>query len=395
MKKLNLFNYLGCVLLGSIVFFGCDKTDKGDYDYTNLKTPFKGNTYEFLKSKPGIFDSVLVVIDRLGLKEVLEKERITLFAPTNQSFVLALNKLNNGKTISSPSYVSLSKYRVNNLDSLMCRYMIAGLNLSDSMTLTDGKTMKSYKYNYPMNGKRNISRSEGYQNGGASLITFSDTRRSSFKASWLGTVANSIDIRTTNGIVHILEPGHLFGYNDFYKPIRSPFKGLPFEFPSVINAKAVLEAEDFDKGGEGVAYHATVFPSKNYRPTEGFRLENHGASTAPLSAGYSFPSTWDLQDGTSGDWVIYTINVSEEGDYEIMTRYRNRAGINSDFSLVRYNLSFDFIESSSIAIVKRDSYPVWSGSIVTVHLKKGIHSMRFLWEVTPLELDAFLVKRIN
>jgi hypothetical protein len=89
---------------------------------------------------------------------------------------------------------------------------------------------------------------------------------------------------------------------------RSPYpNNTPHSIPGVI------EAEDFDEGGEGVAYH-DVDPTVNlmgaYRPSpSGVDIEACGASGS--GCGFNVGNTW------AGEWTEYTVNVASSGTYDI------------------------------------------------------------------------------
>src|SRR5438445_10659608 len=69
-----------------------------------------------------------------------------------------------------------------------------------------------------------------------------------------------------------------------------------------------FEAEDFDKGGEGVAYHDNVPGNAGglYRPTEDVDIV-----AAPYAGGYV------VNNFETGEWMEYTINVTSAGTYTI------------------------------------------------------------------------------
>lgn len=396
MKRNQLFFCLLAMIIVVITYGSCSK-NSGDYDYVNPKVQFNGTTYEYLKSQTGVFDSLILVIDRLNLSDALKNEQITLFAPTNLSFKLAVEKLNTSKKKSGAKLVWLSTYDQGSLDSMVCRYLLPGVLPSDSLASADGVTRPGIRYNYPMNSRRTNSRAQGVQNGGAALIVFSDTRRSGFKTTWLSANANAIDVITKNGIVHVLESGHLFGFNDFFKPNRSPYKGKAFQFPSALNTPVILEAEDFDEGGQNVAYYATANKnaSGNYRPNTGFNLGQHGSATTPAAAGITWPASYDIFEASSGDWLIYTINVAQEGDYQIQTRYRNR-NAKQPTSQSSYHFDIDFVNvTGSITNVGIDPYAAWSFSTAKVHLSPGIHAMRFNFEISGMEIDSYYITRLK
>jgi len=81
------------LLILSFALPACKK-DGGYHDSSDANKKVPLNTYDYLKSRPGVFDSLVAVVDKLGLKETLMDSSITLFAVTNQSFQLAVTNLN-------------------------------------------------------------------------------------------------------------------------------------------------------------------------------------------------------------------------------------------------------------------------------------------------------------
>jgi len=79
---------------------------------------------------------------------------------------------------------------------------------------------------------------------------------------------------------------------------RTSFLGTPFNIPGTI------EAEDFDIGGEGLTYHDTETDNipGAYRPYESVDIE---ARTDGYQISYI----------SSGEWLEYTVNVEQSGDY--------------------------------------------------------------------------------
>jgi hypothetical protein len=85
----------------------------------------------------------------------------------------------------------------------------------------------------------------------------------------------------------------------------SPFQGKAQIIPGTI------EAEDFDEGGEGVAFHDTDTQNQEkkeppYRQTS-VDLEWREAASGKFDLGWTWP----------GEWLIYTVDVKEAGTYRI------------------------------------------------------------------------------
>lgn len=93
-------------------------------------------------------------------------------------------------------------------------------------------------------------------------------------------------------------------------PTPTPFYGTPFTVGEVI------QAEDYDKGGEGVAYHDTTAANTgngNYRTTEGVDIGKLGSNGHDV--GYCYP----------GEWMDYTVNVVSAGTFTLSAAVANRA----------------------------------------------------------------------
>ncbi len=85
--------------------------------------------------------------------------------------------------------------------------------------------------------------------------------------------------------------------------------------PWLISANAVswIEAENFDTGGQGVAYNNTASTNQGgqYRPNEAVGIE--GPNT---TAG----NTWDVCYTNNGEWLQYTVHITQSGQYQLDLR---------------------------------------------------------------------------
>ena len=109
--------------------------------------------------------------------------------------------------------------------------------------------------------------------------------------------------------------GHYTENNDLYAQpvrlkvptyipkVRQYFNGFPAAVPGIV------EAEDFDIGGEGFTYHdadPTNIPAA-YRPDEG--VDIYDINGTGFQIGYAY----------AGEWYEYSVNVEEQGVYTINT----------------------------------------------------------------------------
>lgn len=202
------------VILLAVLVCACGK-DEGYYSRKNPNEGFNGTVLSYLESKPGIYDSLLRVVKRLGLEDVLRDSTVTVFAPSNASFQLALTNLNNLRKRNDRDPEYLENVDKTQLDTMVAQYIIRGYYTSDSLKTKDGLTLLSTRFGYPMHARLNDNSSSGFVNGGPSSIQFSDTKRSLFERDWVSTTTGSVNIAAFNGVVHVLNPDHVFGFDDF------------------------------------------------------------------------------------------------------------------------------------------------------------------------------------
>ena len=153
-------------------------------------------------------------------------------------------------------------------------------------------------------------------------------------------------------------PDRRFDYNfstsKILKIPQSPYKTL--DIPGII------EFEDFDNGGAGVAYvDATIGNSGGaYRPNESVDIE------AKTGGGY------DIGWINSGEWLEYTVNVKALGKYSASINY----AANSDGK--EAVLYFDKMDKSGvISFPSTGNSDTWSTKVFDIQLTAGKHTMKF------------------
>ncbi|WEK19544.1 MAG: fasciclin domain-containing protein [Candidatus Pedobacter colombiensis] len=205
------------ILFTAVLFVVACKKDKGAYDFDNQVNEFDGNVYEYLKAQPGVYDSLLKVVDRITwLKDTLSSpSNFTVFAPTNRSFSLALLNLNNIRVSQKKPLINLSNANLAQLDILLNRYFISGKFTTDSLLLTDGASMNTIKYHYEMHAMEVNSNAYGFVHGGPKTIKYSDVKGSQYIVEWQRTTTQAVNIFTRNAVVHVLTPSHEFGFSEF------------------------------------------------------------------------------------------------------------------------------------------------------------------------------------
>jgi hypothetical protein len=91
---------------------------------------------------------------------------------------------------------------------------------------------------------------------------------------------------------------------------KAPYGGTPASIPGVV------EAENYDTGGQGVAYNQTTNGGQTV-----YRNDNNSGVYADSNASNGYGVGW----GDAGEWLKYTINVTSSGAYNIAFRVASGA----------------------------------------------------------------------
>jgi len=318
MKK----SYVILWALGLISLVAACSRDEGYYDPVITDKSFEGNVYDYLRSKPGIYDSLLKAVDRLELVNTLRDSDVTLFALSNTSFQLALTNLNNLRKINDRPSEYLASIDGNQLDTMLTQYIIRGKYLADSLATQDGLSLYGVKYGYPMHARLMKTSSSGSTDGGPTVIQLSDTKRSQFERNWISTTTGSINLRTKNGVIHVVGADHVFGFNDFVS--RLTYIPPPPNLFKTIGGIGTVSREN--SGGPN-AVEASKYAFDG-NPETKFLIGDMGSVwlqfelNEPAAANaYTLTSANDFSDRDPIDWILRGSN-----DGENWTTLDSRAG---------------------------------------------------------------------
>ncbi|MFD2906656.1 hypothetical protein [Sphingobacterium anhuiense] len=214
----NNISVLALIGIVSLWLCSCNKSESPYYNYENKVQTYNGTALEYLKAQPdGTFDSLLLVLKRFpNLEDSLTNQEVTLFAPVNKNFESAVKYLNIQRKMYGLSNVYLADANQAELDTMICKYIVRGKKTTDAyLEDLDGVLVKSIVFDYPMHVRYAKMSSSGFVEGGASILNFSETFGSTFKKDWVTTKANTVNIRTNNATINILDPIHNFGFDEF------------------------------------------------------------------------------------------------------------------------------------------------------------------------------------
>lgn len=166
-------------------------------------------------------------------------------------------------------------------------------------------------------------------------------------------------------------------------PKREPFAaGKPFNIPGT------LQAEYFDKGGEGAAYHDNDPDNQgdaNYRSADGVDIVNGNNGKA---IGYT----------NTGEWVEYTINVKEAGTYSYEATVSSGT-TNSGFSInIRKDKTITKLADVKVPQTGSNNWDTYKTVEGTVELEAGEQILRLIITGSNCNIDKIkfsLVTGIN
>ena len=140
---------------------------------------------------------------------------------------------------------------------------------------------------------------------------------------------------------------------------ETPYGGSAWPLPGIV------QAENFDNGGNGVGYFNTNTSNPagtNYRPGATVGIEN----TGDTGGGY------DLAYTGEGQWLQYTVNVAQDGEYNLQARVASLG--NGGY----WHVEFDGRNATGNLFVPATGW--WQNWTTLVspsfHLEAGTHRMR-------------------
>lgn len=156
----------------------------------------------------------------------------------------------------------------------------------------------------------------------------------------------------------------------------TPYTGTPVALP------AVFEAENFDKGGEGVAYRDAVPGNAGgqYRTSESVDIV---PSLDSAGGGYV------INNFQTGEWMAYTVNVPANGKYDLLIRTA------SDYSSTpAFHFEIDGVNvTGSIAVPKTGGWDKfqWVGK-TGVDLTAGKHVLKLVADAQYFDVNQISVQ---
>jgi len=149
---------------------------------------------------------------------------------------------------------------------------------------------------------------------------------------------------------------------------QEPYYGTPFLIP------AKIESEDYDIGGEGVAYHDTSPGNTGnaYRTSEDVDVQ------VCSDAGGGYNLGWVIES----EWLEYTIDVPAAGEYPIEVRVASQS-IGGKFHL-EFN---GFNKTGDVIVPVTGGWQTWETVSTTATLEAGVQLLKFVPTVEGFNIN--------
>lgn len=151
---------------------------------------------------------------------------------------------------------------------------------------------------------------------------------------------------------------------------QASYLGAAFGFP------ARVEAENYDAGGEGVAYHDADPTNRGgqYRPAEGVDLEACTDTGGGYDLGWIYP----------GEYVEYTVSVPASGTYPISVRVASQSAGGA------FHLEFNRRDATGTVVAPATGgWQTWATVSTIATLTAGTQVMRFVPTAGEFNLNYF------
>ncbi len=147
-----------------------------------------------------------------------------------------------------------------------------------------------------------------------------------------------------------------------------PLTSQPYQ-PTTVAARTYIQAENYDLGGEGVAYHTsdTVNRGGTYRHTEGV-----GLTTGNIDGSSGIILGWTKP----GEWLNYTVDIARTRAYTLEVALA-APGVGGSF-----HVTLDGADvSGPVAVPDTGSWNTWTTiSGPALHLPSGRHTLRLVFD---------------
>ena len=144
-------------------------------------------------------------------------------------------------------------------------------------------------------------------------------------------------------------------------PASTPFGGTAAPIPGVI------EAENFDEGGEGIAYHDL---------SPGNAAGQYRSTDVDIAAATDSPAGYTLGYVVAGEWLKYTVSVAAAGSYALEARVASQGPGGT------FHVEVDGVDATGpVVVASTGGWQTWTSLAAgSVSLTAGSHVVRVVFD---------------
>ncbi|WP_066630472.1 carbohydrate-binding protein [Labilibacter marinus] len=179
--------------------------------------------------------------------------------------------------------------------------------------------------------------------------------------------SNTITITFPDGGGHIASVVlHVEKYDTDVVTSQSPYPSVAHAIPGTI------ECENFDNGGEGVAYHDLTAANQGAKGRTAEAVDVETCAEGGLNVGWT----------AAGEWVEYTVNVASAGEYTLGLRYASSSATGKVY------VAFDGLnKTGSLSLPSTGGWQSYQTVEKIVSLSAGEQVMRLYIENAGINLN--------
>ena len=220
----------------------------------------------------------------------------------------------------------------------------------------------------------NISKVEFYQGSEKIGETFTNPYQMTLKNVYPGKYKITCKAYSSNGLMSFSDTTNVIVDGSYSS---SPYGGNPAHVPGKI------EAEDFDLGGEGNAYHDSDIANNGgqYRINDGVDIE------LCTDTGGGYDIGWTQND----EWLLYTITVQESASFQITSRVSS----NSGGGTLHYEIDGSDV-TGVISVPNTNGWQTWQDVVSkTFTISAGIHKLKLYINSAGFNINNFQIYSPN
>jgi hypothetical protein len=190
-------------------------------------------------------------------------------------------------------------------------------------------------------------------------------------ATWATVTKNGVSLSAGQHTLRVFMVAAGFNLNNLTFSLVGGYAGTPFGGTRVA-IPGTVQAENYDVGGEGVAYHDNEAanlgnPGNTFRTTEGVDLENTADTGGGSNVGWT----------ATGEWLMYSANVTTAGAYTVTFRVASGLAVGTT-PTPKLRLEVDGVSvTGDQSVTPSGNWQGWADiNVPNVNLTQGNHLLR-------------------